>query len=97
MLLIWSFFFTFFDLVLFSFLSYSIMQLLFCISVCFIVKCSVLLCGVFCVFTVPGDLRTGDYQGGREHKLSGEPTLHFGWLHLGRLAGLLDKQLQSVF
>lgn len=97
MLLIWSFFFTFFDLVLFSFLSYSIMQLLFCISVCFIAKCSVLLGGVFCVFTVPGDLRTGDYQGGREHTLSGEPTLHFGWLHLGRLAGLLDKQLQSVF
>lgn len=96
MLLIWSFF-TFFDLVLFSFLSYSIMQLLFCISVCFIAKCSVLLGGVFCVFTVPGDLRTGDYQGGREHTLSGEPTLHFGWLHLGRLAGLLDKQLQSVF
>lgn len=29
MLPIWSFFFTFFDLVLFSFLSYSIMQLLF--------------------------------------------------------------------
>lgn len=97
MLLIWSFFFTFFDLVLFSFLSYSIMQLLFCISVCFIAKCSVLLGGVFCVFTVPGDLRTGDYQGRREHTLSGEPTLHFGWLHLGRLAGLLDKQLQSVF
>lgn len=97
MLPIWSFFFTFFDLVLFSFLSYSIMQLLFCISVCFIAKCSVLLGGVFCVFTVPGDLRTGDYQGGREHTLSGEPTLHFGWLHLGRLAGLLDKQLQSVF
>lgn len=96
MLPIWSFF-TFFDLVLFSFLSYSIMQLLFCISVCFIAKCSVLLGGVFCVFTVPGDLRTGDYQGGREHTLSGEPTLHFGWLHLGRLAGLLDKQLQSVF
>lgn len=96
MLPIWSFF-TFFDLELFSFLSYSIMQLLFCISVCFIAKCSVLLGGVFCVFTVPGDLRTGDYQGGREHTLSGEPTLHFGWLHLGRLAGLLDKQLQSVF
>ena len=49
------------------------------------------------MFTVPGDLRTGDYQGGRERTLSGEPTLHFGWLCLGRLAGLLDKQLQSVY
>ena len=57
----------------------------------------VLFCGVLCVFTVPGDLPTGDYQGGWEDMLSGEPTLHFGWLHLGRLAGLLDKQLQTVY